>query len=422
MESDLKRSDVSRKSFRIPQKLKRAPAPPTTTIATITMTTTTLSLAGIPSNPKNNLTTPKTDTTTVNRLRNSAHSLNSKTSSTLSPTYVNSLLLKTFQSTDYANETIPIKSQSLKLSDILNPSQNEVINDKNNINDSSVAERSNSPKTSLDVLKELENHINQIEINEKIKQTFSNESTKLAKVTNQYANQQNLMNAGLSSNSTVSGCNIIYSPDDENKLNAKENINSSESGFFQRGIDARLSTGGAFGMTIKSNAKQLSPCNPLSKPVLRTVSDTKSAEHSAQKLRFGLLNKQISQQSKIVNSKQSNGSSPLIANSPLSPTTNKNKENAVCMDKNNDETSVSAVQSNHLKLSHSSSLKRHAESTKKQKETLRHTITPTNSERSAKDNKKYHQVNLFLSPTVLNIKIMQKSFPSGIFNWVYYIR
>lgn len=400
MESDLKRGDVSRKSFRVPAKSRQAPAPPksSTNVTTVTVEKTPIRLYNTtmspsrPSTVEETLVAPATASVAVG------------------------MRLKTFET----NECIDggnVNQKPLKLADILRPNECNVINNTDNndiVNNYKQLHINvmNTPKssgieTSLDVLKDLEKRINRIEMNEKLKQSInsrngmSDRGTQSTK--NQYADRENLTKAGLNSSSTLS-TNLEQT--EENKIS-----------FFERNSNVRSSTGGTIALkTIIDENTSNDDDFLCKKPITRTVSDTKSIENSLQKLRINYMQKQFGQQQlqKQQSLQQNNSTAAIVVNSrehitsfagskngPLSPLTSKKKENAIIVDKTKLTTNTindSHPNTNISKLSHSSSLKR---------ETLRHPITPMTTtstpktsttmatmptERSVKQNKKYQQV------------------------------
>lgn len=460
MESDLKRGDVARKSFRIPQRSKRlAPAPP------IQLTTTKIPVSAptIPSPSKLLTTQPVSNNTTADstmimssielteqqtkerNLRNTSGALSMKSSAPLTspmaapvatatsavlPTHTNSynnnnnnnkpLLVQakdkgvitsidyenrlfsnktnnnisnyyygTELSTDYKSKRLPTTKADhpLKLSDILKPSSTSPMSVDMKNKNKNIPEPL-SPESSLDVLRQLEKRINQMEIDEKIKNIFPNKPVEMIKVKNRYANHENLLNTGIS-NVASSGTEFGQSDeDDDGATNADS---------FKRGADGRSSVSGAINKNVNSLIKN-------TKPVLRTASDTKTVENTVQMMRLGLKNKQMATQRKRDQSPASTttqkGSATMIgssrsgtitpsAKSPLSPLTNKKKENIILMEKEQLNAGSNEKTNN---TSHSSLLKRRGNDNNQ--ETLRHRITPFNSisDRSSSKDKDKNQV------------------------------
>lgn len=308
---------------------------------------------------------------------------------------------KSFRHTQHVPETM--SNRSLKLSDILKPTANEVGDKKipshdiaggggnNNAHVASVntkvaigADGDNgdyeSDKTSLDVLKDLEKRLSRMEQSALLKaeQTSAERNgadinRKLIKIKNQYADRENLTRAGIES-STES----TLGPGNESDADSNENI------YFVRGGNARSSIAVA-GSPKTRPSKQSGPGSAPSKPVARALSDTKAAENSVHKIRFNYLQKKMGQdqtrklplQSKIDCS--SHATDPVHAAGPLSPLSHKKKENVAAVDQAN----ASRPVDKHANFSHVASSKRDA---------LRHPITPT--QQAAKLNKRDYQVKV----------------------------
>lgn len=399
MESDLKRSDASRKSFRLPAKSRQAPAPP---------------------NSSANIVHSATAATTPIRLYNTSMSPSQPSAvdkTVVAPataTVAVGMRLKTFGPGGCVGGNDPYQ-KPLKLADILKPNNDCIAvaaaNNNNNNNNKPLhglnameAPKSPGVETSLEVLKDLEKRINRIEMNEKLKQSINGRKLtgtdgnavggKLVQIKNQYADRENLTKAGLDSASTSSA--------------GLDQSDENDSSFFQRNSDGRSSIGATIALKAIIDAKPSNGDGAFSstKPVSRTVSDTKSVENSVRKLRISYMQKQLGQQHiqkqqnhataamVVVNSREHISSFAGSKSGPLSPLTSKKKENTIVVDKTKLTTSTAADSSrntNTSKLSHSSSLKR---------ETLRHPITPTTATTtttpttptSVKLNKKHQQV------------------------------
>lgn len=390
MESDLKRGDASRKSFRVPAKSRQAPIPPTKPSSDATVQSTAAA-------------------TTPIRLYNTSMSpsLSSAADKTVAmptiTTVATGMRLKTFASGGRVVGS-DANQKPLKLADILRPSDSIAPRHNGNTpktytSATADATKSTGAETSLDVLKDLEKRINRIEMNEKLKQSINGRTAlvdggKLVQIKNQYAERENLTKAGLDSSSTLSA--------------GLDQTSENETSFFQRNSDERSSIGGTIALKAIIDTKPTNDGGAFTstKPVSRTVSDTKTAENSALKLRLNYMQKQLHERQLqkqpaiqqnnstaaiVVNSREHISSFAGSKNGPLSPLTSKKKENAIIVDKTKLATSTivdSSRSTNTSKLSHSSSLKR---------ETLRHPITTmatatTPTERSVKLNKKHPQV------------------------------
>lgn len=419
MESDLKRSDASRKSFRVPAKSRQAPSPPKSSV--------------------NNVVEAETVAAATTRYR----LYNAMTMSPSQPSAVDKtavapvvatvamgIQLKTFRPGGCVSGS-DTNSRPLKLADILKPNECTVTNNyytKKCTTNAVDTPKTSGVETSLDVLKDLEKRINRIEMNEKLKQTINGRkmmadgdgamASKLFQIRNQYADRENLTKAGLDSSSTLSA-DLEQSTENENS-------------FFRRNSDERSSIGGTIALKAIIDVKPSSGgAFSNTKPVLRTVSDAKSAENSAKKFRINYMQKTLGQQqlqkqkslqvnnstvAMIVSSREHITSFADTKSGPLSPLTCKKKENTFVVDKMKLTTGTIADGSrnaNTSKLSHSSSLKR---------ETLRHPIAPTATtattvttvtaaasatasptERSVKLNKKHQQVIWIRSSVIRSI-------------------
>lgn len=390
MESDLKRGDASRKSFRVPAKSRQAPIPPTKPSSHVAMQSTAAA-------------------TTPIRLYNTSMSpsLSSAVDKTVATpaitTVATGMRLKTFAPIGCVAGS-DANQKPLKLADILRPSGGIAPSHNGNTSKTYTsatadATKSTGAETSLDVLKDLEKRINRIEMNEKLKQSINGRTAiadggKLVQIKNQYADRENLTKAGLDSSSTLSA--------------GLDQTSENETSFFQRNSVERSSIGGTIALKAIIDTKPTNDGGAFTstKPVSRTVSDTKTAENSALKLRLNYMQKQLHERQLqkqpaiqqnnstaaiVVNSREHISSFAGSKNGPLSPLTSKKKENTIVVDKTKLATSTivdSSRSTNTSKLSHSSSLKR---------ETLRHPITAmatatTPTERSVKLNKKHLQV------------------------------
>lgn len=187
--------------------------------------------------------------------------------------------------------------------------------------------------TSIDMLNQLEKHINQMELDSKTNELFPSVPLQhlqhatsaqqhikpMIKLTNRYGDHENLLNTGISN--VTSGTALCYDAD---------NDEDSESGEFRRGGDSRSST------IAVSSSKMMAL--KVKKPIGRTVSDTKSAETTVKILRMGLKPKDDD------NNNQKNGSpkanrppTGIVGNNNniglMSPLTNKKKEDTIMVQK-----------------------------------------------------------------------------------------
>lgn len=360
MESDLKRGDVSRKSFRLPAKSRQAPSPPK--VAANVAESTAMAAAKTPIRLYN--------TTTTSSPRPSALVVPAAAVAAVGTH------MKTFGPGECVRgET---KQKPLKLADILQPDECQTA--KYNNNQKFYVNAMDAPipsgiETSLDVLKDLEKRINRIEMNEKLKQsingrkaTANGEATgELFQIKNQYTDRENLTRAGLDSSSTLS---TGYEQSDEN-----------ETKFFQRNSNERSSTGGT--IALKSI---IIDDHPLAQKSRNNYKQMQPGRQQLQKQQS--LHQNNSTAAIDVNGREHITSFAGSKNASLTPLTSKKKESTIVVDKTKLATNTIADTSrrstNTPKLSHSSSLKR---------ETLRHHITPTTpTERTVKLNKKHSQV------------------------------
>lgn len=332
MDTDLKRGEILRKTFRMPSRLKCTPLP---------------------------LTNSETDGCA--NFTSEIISMAKKCQAT------GSIADKSFHYIQNKPETV--SNRLLKLSDILKPSTNEVddkntshdidCNDINNTNSNNndfiyantkviIGANDNngdyvSDKTSIDVLKDLEKRLSRMEqtqllkTNEKLyhindKMTMDSNRNGIKKLKNQYAERENLTKAGIESSTESS-----FGPFNESDIDSNENI------YFVRGLNSRSSI--TCVDTPKSKLSHESNKNdnnignsilPI-KPVVRALSDTKAAENSVHKIRMNYMQKKLCQDQIRTNPNHTkidcsvNDTNHTV--SPISPLSHKKKEHNFSIDK-----------------------------------------------------------------------------------------
>lgn len=257
MDSDLKRDDVARKSFRIPaNKISKrlAPMPP-------------------PRQESITKMTPADKISFDNRIKQ----VNLHNKINLNMNYKNDQIQPTinaFPLTQQHKKPIPTKPGDIKLC-ITDDDDDDDANQKDN-NDTTIQ---SSQISSIDVLKELGKQIFDMEndsINSEQQKNSEIISEKnLLHISNRYGNHENLLNTGISN---------VASDDNSGLCCETPNSNNPKIIDFNRDNAYRKSTGGGGGDTLYLTTKLL---QKSTKPISRTASDTKKVENSVKMLRIG---------------------------------------------------------------------------------------------------------------------------------------
>lgn len=336
---DLKRDDIARKSIRLRISKRLAPVPPTR-------------IESIPSPSSSTSSSSTIDSAFPSRIERQVNEINLRNTLVSPPSPfsriskfdaspVSSQLIAT---TD-ADVPVAHSESFLKLSDIKKCSA--VSLDRNNQarmdfftnpiqrTATPLAARpptsSQTQPSSIDMLNQLEKHINQMEIDSKANEVFASPTNEMPvkqmiKMTNRYGDHENLLNTGISNVASGTGLCFDGTDGDDDDLEPRP---------FQRGASqARNSTLGV----------SLSAAPKVGKPVGRTVSDTKNVESVVRSIRLGLkkmdddlkttaanrlsaaaAKAKIQQQQAAQNSQYQ----PSSNGSTISPLTNKKKEDTI---------------------------------------------------------------------------------------------
>lgn len=337
---DLKRDDIARKSIRIPSNRlskRLAPAPPARIESIPSPTSSTSSSSTFDSSPSR----VERQINEIN-LRNTFGSPSSSVRLATPPSPVPSKSPSGVDLTDAPSEPF------LKLSDIKKCSAISL--DRNNQarmdffttklrTAEPLAARPTTTVTppapsSIDMLNQLEKHIHQMELDSKANEIFAAKEPPpikpMTKMTNRYGDHENLLNTGISN--VASGTGLCYDgTDDDEDLEPRQ---------FQRGTgQARNST---LGVSLSATPK-------VSKPIGRTVSDTKNVESVVKSIRLGLKKMDEDLKTTAANraaaaaaaaktkAPAANNYQPSTNNNgTLSPLTNKKKEDTIMVNSDRD--------------------------------------------------------------------------------------